>query len=92
MNHSEPGTKTSIYRVLQKIVISGVWCKIVPFLNGIFQYFSDLFFKSTKKMINTFFSQNQKFRKAKIQKSCTQKGTILHQTPLFTRFFYSPCI
>ena len=62
------------YRVSQKTsVISGVWCKVVPLtlLYGVFSiFFGNFSFfwysNGPKKICELFFSQNQKFRKAKI--------------------------
>ena len=65
------------YRVSKKSVICGAWCKIVPFLCNypvwcfFFHYFLKicnfvLYSNGPKENLRIFFSQNQKFIKAKM--------------------------
>ena len=74
-------------------MISGVWCNSpVRYVFSIFWNFC-LVLQLPKKIRETFFSLNQKFRKTKmcyfyqILKLCT-----LNQTPLFILFFDSSCM
>ena len=55
-----------LYRVSKKNVISGVWCKIVFFVPFSCMVFFFYFSAQKKNPRNFYFSQHQKFRKAKM--------------------------